>query len=359
MLLALEQMGPEAMIVNSRKSAPENRHLGEYEVVFAAAPEPAVSPNAGDSAETPRPADSEGEAVRRLQGEVSRLASQIESLGRVMKRSEAKHTVSAFEGEQVDVAHLLAEAGFSEEFVLDLISSVAATAGSLRFRVLQSLTARLKTAGSLGRNGHGRKVAALVGPAGAGKSSLIAKFAARFGVASRRPCQILSLDSDRIGAAEPLRMVAGVLGVGFRLVEDPPLLGHALEGLRDRDLVLMDTPGFSRDEADSLERLGLALSTREEIDVHLVLPATMKARDLERAIKFYRPLNPHKLIFTRLDETEQIGTAIETAIDCDLPVSYLSAGPRIPEDLEAAQAAQLARRLFLPLAGGFTRRAAA
>jgi flagellar biosynthesis protein FlhF len=154
-------------------------------------------------------------------------------------------------------------------------------------------------------------------------------------------------------------MVAGVLGVAFRVIEEPQFLARALDGLRDRDLIFIDTPGFARDEADSLERLGLILANREEIDVHLVLPASMKPRDMERTINFYQPLNPHRLIFTRLDETDQIGTAIETAIQSGLPVSYLSGGPRVPEDLEAAQGMQLARRVFLPLAGGFARRAAA
>jgi len=360
MLLALEQMGPEAMIVNSRKTSPENRHLGEYEVVFALASETKPAEDVAEAAGGESQSQcADNEAARRLHAEVAHLASQIESLGRAMKRADAKHSVSNFKGEQVDVAHSLSEAGFSEEFVLELFSEVPRGAGSLRFRILQVLTDRLKSGPSLGRMGQGRKVVALVGPSGVGKSAMIAKLATRFGVSARRPCQILSLDSDRIAASEPLRIIAGVLGVGFRVVEDPPFLAHALEAVRDRDLILIDTPGFARDEGEALERLGHVLAVREEIDVHLVLPATMKQRDMERAVKFYQPLNPRKLMLTRLDETEQIGTALETSVLSGIPVSYLSGGPRIPEDLEAAQSAELARRVFLPLAGGFTRRAAA
>ena len=360
MQLALEQLGPEAMIVNSRKTAPENRHLGEYEVVFATE----LAPMSGEECFKPPLTgpvmEMEAESVKRLHGEVSRLSSQIELLGRAMKRAEIKQTVSNFEGEAADVVHSLREAGFDDGFIIELLNaSPADGGGSLRFRVLQLLAERLKSAPSLGRTGFGRKVVALVGPSGAGKSTLIAKLATRFGVAARRPCQILSVDSDRIGASEPLRMVAGVLGVGFRLLDDPSMLNPAMEGLRDRDLVLIDTPGFGRDEQDAFACLAQALAGRTEVDVHLVLPASMKLRDLERATRAYRPLNPSKLIFTRLDETEQLGTALETAVKAELPISFLTNGPRVPEDLEPANAAQLARRVFLPVSGGFSRKAAA
>lgn len=362
MLLALEQLGGDAMIVNSRKTAPENRHLGEYEVVFATEPEtkPTEEQAAAQIPAQLAPApDLQTESVKRLHGEVSRLATEIETLSRAMKRAEVTQTVSNFEGEAAEVAQYLGEAGFDAEFILDLITNSSSDGGSLRLRVLQLLADRLKTAPILGRTGQGRKVVALVGPAGAGKSTLIAKLATRFGVASRRPCHILSLDSDRIGAAEPLRMIAGVLGVGFRVLEDSSMLPAALDGLRDRDLIFIDTPGFARDEQDAATCLGQTFATRPEVDVQLVLPASMKRRDLDRATRTYRTLNPHKLIFTKLDETEQIGTAIETAVVANLPVSFLSSGPRVPEDLESANAAQLARRVFLPIPGSFMRSAAA
>ncbi|HEY3744404.1 MAG TPA: hypothetical protein VGL53_31390 [Bryobacteraceae bacterium] len=363
MVLALEQLGPEAMIVNSRKTAPENRHLGEYEVVFALAEEAAEEGNpespAGSKPGKPAPRETDGEPVRRLYSEVSRLASEIESLGRVMKRTELKQKIASFDGEGADVAHCLNEAGFSEEFILESISAAGEDGGSLRFRVLHHLVECLKTAASLGKTGFGRKVVALVGPAGVGKSALIAKLATRFGVAARRPCQILSLDSDRIGAAEPLRLVAGILGVGFRVIDDFSLLASTLDLLRDRDLVLIDTPGFARDDGEAAARLAASISGRAEVDVHLVLPATMKSRDLERTIQFYRMFKPDRLMFTRLDETEQIGTAIEAALLMGLPISFLSGGPRVPEDLESANSGQLARRVFLPSPGGLFRRAAA
>ncbi len=362
MLLAMEQLGPDAMIVNSRKCAPENRHLGEYEVVFADAPQTTVISQTNrrdDSAKLPQGGELATDSVNRLHDEVSRLAVEIESLGRAMKRAQGNEAVSNFDGEAADLAHSMTEAGFSDGFVVDSISGSTPEGGSLRFRVLQLLAERLTATPTLGLTGHGRKLVALIGPAGVGKSTLIAKLAARFGVTARRSCQIISLDSDRIGSSEPLRMVSGVLGVSFRVVDDASMLAGALDSVRDRDLVLIDTPGFTQDEWQAVGRLQTVLNSRQEVDLHLVLPASMKLRDLDRTIRLHRALNPAKLIFTRLDETDQIGTAIETAITSKLPISFLSNGPRIPEDLELANASQLARRAFLTLPGGLTRRAAA
>src|SRR5450755_591827 len=116
MLLALEQLGPEAMIVNSRRCALENRHLGEYEVVFATEPEKLATGQEESLEECHKKnqdAELKTESVKRLHDEVSRLASEIETLGRTMKRAEVKQAVSNFHGEAVDLAHSLTEAGFS------------------------------------------------------------------------------------------------------------------------------------------------------------------------------------------------------------------------------------------------------
>ena len=353
MLSALKQLGPDAMILNSRKTPAENIHLGEYEVAFAAAIEEASrNPVPQVASET----NGQDDAAR-LQREVSRLALEIESLRRTMNRNAAART--GLDAEQSELAQALSDAGLGEEFIAEVLSGVSSGPGSLQLRVLQLLAARLRTAPSLGRMGHGRKVVALVGPAGAGKSGLIAKLAARFGVEGRRPCQILSLDSDRIGATEPLRLIAGVLGVGFRLIEDASQLCPALDAARDCDLILIDTPGFIRDESDIALTLARTFVSRDEIEVHLVLPASMKRRDTQRALQFYEGFQASKLMYTRLDETEQIGTLVETAIRSNLPVSFLSNGPRIPEDLELADGPKLARRVLLPAVASLSKKAAA
>ena len=362
MVQALEDLGPEAMIVNSRRTPQENKALGEYEVVFAVPPAGTESEQEAEAtwisvgAQMPGPRQQDA-SVRRLNVEVERLGRQIESLGRVLRRGTNKDQSDALGKEGTEALDLAMDAGFSEEFVVSSIEKTAGLAQSVRSGLMQQWTREIKTNSALGKLGHGHKIVALVGPAGVGKSSMIAKLAARYGVAGRRSTQIVSLDSDRIGAAEPLRMVAGVLGVGFQAIEEHSLCG-ALEQYRKRDLVFVDTPGFSRDEVSAVAHLAKTLHAQEEIDIHLVLSASMKPRDLERTINVYQPFRPAHFLFTRLDETAQLGSIIESAIRANRSLSFLGTGPAIPEDFSPADGTQLVRRAFLPHAGAGSARAA-
>jgi flagellar biosynthesis protein FlhF len=368
---ALEDLGSDAMIVNSRRTSLENKSLGEYEVVFGlpsdsnAGAQVETSVRAGSEtaaaalAERPVPVPEDpavdrssghrDESVRRLNQEVQRLARQIESLGRVLRRGTNDTLSNSFGQEGADALDAALEAGFTEEFVMTSLEQASGprnASGSLRFLLMQRWARELRTASALGKAGHGRKVVALVGPAGVGKSSIIAKLAAQYGVAGRRSCQILSLDSDRVGAPEPLRMVAAVLGVGFQLIEEG-MLGNVLGQHEKKNLVFVDTPGLARDEAAAAEQLALTFSRLAEVDIHLTLPATMKPRDLDRTIQLFEVFRPSHFLFTRLDETVQLGSIVESALKWDRSLSFLSTGPRIPEDFAPADATQLVRRAFL------------
>ena len=162
------------------------------------------------------------------------------------------------------------------------------------------------------------------------------KLAVRYGITSRRPARILSLDTYRIGAAEELRSYASILGIGFQVLETTAALVQAFEEHRQKDLILIDTPGLARGEMDCVADLARFLSTYPGIDTHLVLAASMRATDLKRAAERYEVFQPSKLLFTRLDETETFGPILNQSIHTGKPVSFLSRGQRIPEDLEPA-----------------------
>ncbi len=310
--LARKELGDDALLMNARPTTPETRHLGAYEVVFG-------STNAQPALAAPRtPSQDPAPDFARDLGEMKR---EIERLARCL--SGARHTPH-----QPELYARLVE---NE---LDPIIAQAVNNGA-------SLDEFYEVEPVLGRRGASRAVVALVGPPGAGKTTTLVKLAARFGLASRRPAHIITADVFRIAAAEQLRSLAGILGIGCDVVETPVALAQALEEHRSKDFVFIDTPGLGRGEMEDGADLAHLIATHPEIDTHLVLSASMKAADISAVIDRYEIFQPGKLLFTRMDETERYGAIISQASRRSLPVSFLATGQQIPDDIEPASKERL------------------
>ncbi len=348
---AREELGPEAMLVHSRKAPPESAHLGEYEVVFATLPggdegasgqaaSPPPSAAAILSAPTPAP-PAHSPLLDRLSSEVSELRKQLERMASAVTRTNLLTSLGSLPGDEVGQifsSFLLAE--MDPELALDILNRVRAQCGPLngefRRAVAAELEGRFSVESRLGRSAEGPRVVALVGPCGAGKTTTLVKLAALEGLKSRRPAQILSLDNYRVAASEQLRSYAAILGVGFQVVETPRGLAQALEEHRRKDLILIDTPGYAPADLQDAADLAPFLAGRPEIDTHLVLTASMKSADLSRVVDRFEVFRPRKLLFTKLDETDTFGPIFNEAARTGKPISFLAGGQRIPEDLEPA-----------------------
>ena len=141
-----------------------------------------------------------------------------------------------------------------------------------------------------------------------------------------------------------LRVYAGVLGIGFQLLDAPHALAQSLEEHRHKDLILIDTPGCSAQSIGDLEPLGRFFASRSDVDVQLVLPALLGPGELLAQIRLFAPLQPNRLVFTHLDSDARAGAMLEAAALSGLPISFCCAGQRVPEDLEPADPSQLVER---------------
>ena len=189
-------------------------------------------------------------------------------------------------------------------------------------------------------------VTALVGPPGVGKTAMIAKLAVRYGVAARRSVHIISYDSHRIASAEPLRTYSAILGVSFESIDSVHILAQSLKEHARKDLILIDTPGYSAADLHLGYDLGKFLSTNPQVETHLLLSCAAKTSDVSRMVDRYDIFNPARLIFTMLDQTESYGAIVNESLRAGLPVSFLSAGPRVPEDLEPASQKRIVELLL-------------
>jgi flagellar biosynthesis protein FlhF len=180
----------------------------------------------------------------------------------------------------------------------------------------------------------------------------LVKLAVQYGLAARKTVQILTTDTYRIAAAEELRSYAAILGIGCQVLETPGALAQAINECRQKDLLLIDTPGLCRSEMEACEDLAKLLATYPGLDTHLVLPASMRAADLRRVSEQYSVFQPRKLLFTRMDETETVGPILSLSVRMGKPVSFFSHGQRIPEDLEPATGDLLLDLVLGPLTVG-------
>jgi len=338
---ARRELGPEAMLVQSRPAPAEARALGDYEVVCALLPS-----ETGDT-KTPLPStpgDRAGNAsdVRKLTSELDALRDTVARLQSVIVSNQISPIRTPPQFESIRVA--LADAELHPSLIGDLIDRAAAEQSDQSPFTPEQLLARQLTSiiAADASVDAGQTAIALVGPPGAGKTSCIAKLAARCGVAARRSTEILSLDEHRVAASEQLRAYASILGVGFRLISDRTELPHVLDECRRKNLVLIDTPGFSFAEAEACRELAAAFRARSSVQVQLVLPCSMRAADLRRAAEFYEAFPVRRLIFTRLDETAAYGHMINESVRQKKPISFLGTGPVIPDDIEPADPVRIA-----------------
>jgi flagellar biosynthesis protein FlhF len=332
---ARRELGADAMIIASRKTEGESSSQGDYEVVCgvqqaAAPPAPPAAPLSGTRDECKPP-------VRSL------LRDGIEAL-----RGSLRVRVRPAEAENGSgpTAALLA-AGFDEDLASDIVAGLAQRArrkgGNANLDALlpAELEARLPIEPELGRRGAPRRIVALVGPPGAGKTTTLVKLAVTHGLTGRRPLQIISTDTYRIGGTDALRTYAAAMGVPFQAVETPTALVQALAEHENKGLILIDTAGIGPRDTTSPAPLASVLSRHPEVDVQLVIPACWAAADMVRTAERFRPFLPSRLIFTGVDTAAFTGPAVALAISYEKPVSFLGTGQQIPEDIEAASAARL------------------
>ncbi len=327
--LARREMGPDAMLLNSKRSGPEALGLGAYEVVCAVGTETAGD---GESSEAKGMPANLAPPVERLLREVSEVKQQMERLARSLARCGIGMAGAGSDPELANAFVALTEAELEPDLAYEVIGRINSPVASGALRT--QLRRLVNVQPDLGCPGAPQKIAVLVGPPGAGKTSCLVKLAVQYGISARKRVQLLSLDTHRIAAAEELQSYSAILGIGCQVFESTAALTQALGDHGQKDLILIDTPGLSRGEMD--EDLARFIAATPGFDTHLVLPASMRTSDLKRASDQYAAFKPSKLLFTRLDETQTFGPLLGQSVRLGIPISFLSSGQRIPEDLEAA-----------------------
>lgn len=181
------------------------------------------------------------------------------------------------------------------------------------------------------------KMIFFIGPTGVGKTTTIAKIASRYIVDEKKKVALITSDTYRIAAAEQLRTYAGILEVPFRVVYSPEEIVQTMKDFSDYDYIFVDTSGHSyqnEEQKETMKGIVHSVDGQAEKEVFLVLSATTKYRDLLKIVDAYSEVTEYKLIFTKLDETSEVGNLLNIKLYTGAALSYVTCGQNVPDDLE-------------------------
>jgi len=259
--------------------------------------------------------------------------------------SQMSKRVEGLPGDVMEVYQSLVGHGVNPQVAHHLLRSVVETLGTaglgnreaLKSLLWERMEEALAVSGPAVSRHYGQKIMMLVGPTGVGKTTTIAKLA---GLARQqdehRRTVLITLDTYRVAAVEQLRVFAKILKIPLEVAVSHKDFVECMKRHQEADLILIDTAGRSpKDQAGHDELIGITRG-QFQLETHLALAAPMAESVQMETIRRYQSIPIHKLIITKLDEMPTGGSLYNVLSQSGLPVSYLSAGQRVPEDLEMA-----------------------
>lgn len=242
---------------------------------------------------------------------------------------------------------------YANEIVNEIESSLKKESNidSILTGVYQKIVLKLGEADII-KLGDKRKAVFFVGPTGVGKTTTIAKIASKYKINEHKKVAFITSDTYRIAAVEQLNTYANILDVPVRVVYTEEELKKALDELKDYDLILVDTAGRShknKEQRDAVINLYNSVKKDSEnidLEAYLVLSAATKYKDLISIAKAHEKLGSFKLLFTKLDETGALGNIFNIKLLTGAPLSYTTAGQKVPDDIETINVQKLAKQLL-------------
>jgi flagellar biosynthesis protein FlhF len=283
--------------------------------------------------------------------QLGRLHAMVEELSR---QGRVDHLLPEVPSALVPTYASLLEADVPEVLARRIVRDVAERLepddalrpAAVRDALREAVEACVPVAPPIGAVPGVRRVVALVGPTGVGKTTTVAKLAANFKLAHGFRPGLVTVDTYRIAAVEQLRVYAEIISLPLAVANAPGEMTRALDELGDVDVVLIDTAGRSPRDEVKIRELADFLAAARPDEVHLVLSAAAGERSLRAAVERFAQVRADRLILTKLDEADGLGGVLAVLGQTDRPVSYLTTGQAVPDDIEPADRRRLARLIL-------------
>ncbi len=214
---------------------------------------------------------------------------------------------------------------------------------AIQHRIAQEIMKLINVSSLTEAQDSGQKLLALVGTTGVGKTTTIAKLAAQYMLKEKKSVGLISIDNYRIGAMAQLKAYADILGIPCFPAFNRKDLLYVLKKLAKRDIILIDTAGQSQYDSYRISELQRMLSEDLEIQSHLLLSVATSEAEMDRTAANFGPLKFQNYIFTKIDEAQGRGAIMNQLMNHNLPISYITNGQNVPEDIEIASREKIAK----------------
>ncbi len=358
-----KEFGPRAVILSSKDVEIGSRAFGlrkKYGVEVTAATDsepPKLDPGYGSQGVTFRKPNAEKPVapilLKRGNGAISsRNERELSRVGRI-KPAKLRNGFFRKTNHRMQFFSLykeLQDHGVKDKLAMELVQELGESSllkksfseEDLRRAVKETL-AKMGAAAEPIRVAGGQRIAAMVGPAGVGKTTTIAKLAGMGGLKQGRKLGLITLDDIKIGAVGELQVYSRIFDIPMEVASSRNDLEHALHRFRKKDIILIDTPGISRNEHMLFRRIQDLLKSSESVEVHLLASAMTREKEFKEILNRFEPMNVKSLIFTGLDNCTAYGDLINHLIETGIPASYFSNGPQVPENIEVASLDRLVK----------------
>ena len=291
----------------------------------------------------------EPKELKEIKSEINKLGDKVKLIQNMLWEEKSPSLEATIPPEFAEIYRLASQSGMNREHLESIMQMTlehmphkmkensATVKRYFQTLLRKMIPIRLESAPSQGN----KKVIMLVGPTGVGKTTSIAKLAARYSYLMEKKYKVglVVLDTYRIGAVEQLMQYARMMKLGIETVVDPIDFTTALNSLRHCDYILIDTMGSSPYDKGKIEKIYECLEANDSefhVDVVLVMPSSIKYEDLQVTYDNFSSLNIDTMMFTKLDETRGFGNIFSLAYETRKPISYFSVGQEVPEDLVRA-----------------------
>ncbi len=285
-----------------------------------------------------------------LKDEFSGLKSKMFEIADQIKYSHIPAFPDNFKNEYIN----LVKQGVDDRIVTDLINDSynrmgafdSSDLGSISEKILNNISKHFLSYNMESQREGKPKIVALVGPTGVGKTTTIAKLASDYKLIKKLNIGLISADTFRIGAIEQLRTFALIADIPIQVVYEPSDVPEAINKFVNKDIIFIDTIGRSQRKRTELIDLAQLLDAANADEVHLVISATTNGKEIDDIINRFKIFRPSSLIFSKIDEAVSIGSILNTCYHHKMPVSYLTTGQTVPDDIMTANNSKIAKMIY-------------